>query len=87
MFCQTVVTHLVVGAMCILMGTLSYLAYGTLVQDIVLYNLPQHSNLATAVAALYMLNIVGSITMTIQPIYGLFEKKEKAKPDEIPDLR
>ena len=74
MFRQTVITHLIVGAMCIAMGVLSYLAYGNMVQDIVLYNLPQESELATLVALLYMLNIVGSITMTIQPIYGLFEK-------------
>ena len=74
MFCQTVVTHLVVGAMCLIMGTLSYLAYGNLIQDVVLYNLPQNSNVATFVALLYMLNIVGSISMTIQPIYALFEK-------------
>ena len=62
-----------------MVGCLSYLAYGNLVQDIVIYNLPQQNNLATVVALLYMLNIVGSITMTIQPIYGLFEKQEKAK--------
>jgi hypothetical protein len=82
MFKQTLITHIVVGAMCVSMGTLSYLAYGDLVQDIVLYNLPQHSNLATIVAILYMLNIVGSISMTIQPIYALFEKKEKAKEED-----
>ena len=40
MFCQTVITHLAVGTMCIIMGTLSYLAYGNLIQDVVLYNLP-----------------------------------------------
>ena len=40
MFCQTVITHLVVFSLCALMGTLSYLAYGNLIQDIVLYNLP-----------------------------------------------
>ena len=51
--------------MALAMGVLSYLTYGNLVQDIVLYNLPQHSNVATVVALLYMLNIVGSITMTI----------------------
>ena len=64
-----------------MVGCLSYLAYGNLVQDIVIYNLPQQNNLATVVALLYMLNIVGSITMTIQPIYGLFEKQEKAKQE------
>ena len=65
------------------MGTLSYLAYGSLIQDIVLYNLPQHSNLGSCVAILYMLNIIGSITMTIQPIYGLFEKKVKDKEEDL----
>lgn len=69
MFKQTVITHLIVLTLCIIIGTLSYLTYGNLVQDIVLYNLPQDSNLATFVALLYMLNIVGSISMTIQPIY------------------
>ena len=59
------VTHLIVGSMCLIMGTLSYLAYGNLIQDVVLYNLPQNSNVATFVAVLYMLNIVGSISMTI----------------------
>ena len=68
--------------MCAAMGILSYLAYGNLVQDIVLYNLPQDSNLASVVALLYMLNIVGSITMTIQPIYGLFEKGQKDKRED-----
>ena len=81
MFKQTVITHLLVGTLCIVVGSLSYLAYGSLVQDIVLYNLPQQNSMATAVALLYMLNIVGSITMTIQPIYGLFEKQEKVKLD------
>ena len=75
------ITHLLVGGLCVVVGSLSYLAYGSLVQDIVIYNLPQQNNLATAVALLYMLNIVGSITMTIQPIYGLFEKQEKAKQE------
>ena len=40
MFRQTVITHIVVFVMCLLMGLLSYVAYGNLVQDIVLYNLP-----------------------------------------------
>ena len=38
------------------------------------------------VAILYMFNIVGSITMTIQPIYGLFEKREKDKEEDAADL-
>ena len=74
MFLQTVVTHAFVGMLCITMGCLSYGAYGTLTQDIVFYNLPKGSTIATMVSILYMLNIVGSISMTIQPIYGLIEK-------------
>jgi len=77
MFCQTLITHIVVLGLCALMGVLSYLAYGNLIQDIVLYNLPKNSNFSTFVGILYMLNIVGSITMTIQPVYGLFEKKKQ----------
>ena len=37
--------------------------------------------MGTLVAILYMLNIIGSITMTIQPIYGLFEKRSKEKDE------
>ena len=33
-----------------------------------------------------MLNIVGSIMMTIQPIYQLFEKAEKAKNEAYDNL-
>jgi amino acid permease len=40
MFRQTVITHLTVGGLCLLLGGLSYFAYGNLTQDIVLYNLP-----------------------------------------------
>ena len=71
---QAIVTHMVVLVMCLLMGILSYLAYGNETADVILYNLPQGSQLATLVALLYMLNIVGSIAMTVQPIYALFEK-------------
>ena len=61
------------------MGVISYLAYGSLTKDIILYNLPRDSSIATSVELLFMLNIVGSITMTIQPIYALFEKNTKDK--------
>jgi len=47
--------------------------------------MPQHSNLSRLVAVMYMLNIVGSFTICIQPIYSIFEKKvekkEKAEDD------
>ena len=66
---QTALTHIIVLALCLAMGSLSYLSYGSLTQDIVLFNLPQGSNVATFVALLYMLNVTGSIMMQIQPIY------------------
>jgi len=68
--------------LCIIMGCLSYGAYGHLTQDIVFYNLPKGSTIATAVSLLYMLNIVGSISMTIQPIYGLIEKGQVSHGDD-----
>lgn len=40
MFIQTLITHVFVGLLCIFIGLLSYGAYGSLTQDIVLYNLP-----------------------------------------------
>lgn len=79
MFLQTAVTHLLVGMLCIVIGCLSYGAYGSLTQDIVFYNLPRDSSVATMVSLLYMFNIVGSISITIQPIYGLFEKVKAEK--------
>jgi len=81
MFTNTVWTHLTVGFIVIGMCTCSYLAYGGMVQDIVLYNLPQHSNMAKVVELMYMLNIVGSFTICIQPIYALLEKKTKETPN------
>ena len=56
---------MIVLIMCLLMGILSYLAYGSDTKDVILYNLPPGSQLATLVALLYMLNIVGSIAMTV----------------------
>ena len=79
---QAIVTHLVVLVMCLLMGILSYLAYGNDTADVILYNLPQGSHFATLVALLYMLNIVGSIAMTVQPIYALFEKDNGVRSPE-----
>lgn len=73
--------------MVISLCAVSYLAYGSMIQDIVLYNMPQHSNLARLVVIMYMLNIVGSFTICIQPIYAIFEKKEpvKKEKDDIDD--
>ena len=39
MFKQTVVTHVVVGVLCLAMGCLSYLAYGSLIQDLSLIHI------------------------------------------------
>ena len=49
--------------------------------------MPQHSNLARIVEVMYMLNIVGSFTICIQPIYSIFERKEvkKEKAEEDPE--
>ena len=87
MFLNTIWTHITVGLMVISLCAVSYLAYGSMIQDIVLYNMPQHSNLARLVVIMYMLNIVGSFTICIQPIYAIFEKKEpvKKEKDDIDD--
>lgn len=42
MFLNTIWTHITVGLMVISLCAVSYLAYGNMIQDIVLYNLPQH---------------------------------------------
>ena len=41
MFKQAIVTHMIVLILCLLMGILSYLAYGSETEDVILYNLPQ----------------------------------------------
>ena len=40
MFNNTIYTHIIVGIVCIALGSFSYLAYGNMVQDVVLYNMP-----------------------------------------------
>lgn len=65
MFATTVWTHIVVGFVVISLCSVSYLAYGNMIQDIVLYNMPQHSNMARLIELMYMLNIVGSFTICI----------------------
>ena len=40
MFKVTIWTHIAVGIVCISLCSLSYLAYGTMIQDVVIYNLP-----------------------------------------------
>jgi hypothetical protein len=35
---------------------------------------------------MYMLNIVGSFTICIQPIYGLFEKKKEPEKENAEDV-
>ena len=76
MFATTVWTHIAVGSIVISLCVVSYLAYGNMIQDIVLYNMPQHSNMARLIELMYMLNIVGSFTICIQPVYALLEKTE-----------
>jgi len=56
-----------------------------MIQDVVIYNLPQHSNLSRTVEFMYMLNIVGSFTICIQPIYGLFEKRAEPEKEKAED--
>ena len=47
--------------------------------------MPNHSNLSRLVVIMYMLNIVGSFTICIQPIYSIFEKKEPVKKEKEDD--
>ena len=44
--------------------------------------MPNHSNLSRLVVVMYMLNIVGSFTICIQPIYAIFEKQEPVKKEK-----
>ena len=44
--------------------------------------MPNHSNLSRLVVIMYMLNIVGSFTICIQPIYSIFEKREPVKKEK-----
>jgi len=85
MFEATVWTHIVVGFIVISLCCVSYLAYGNMIQDIVLYNMPQHSNMARIIELMYMLNIVGSFTICIQPIYAMIEKRNDKQQRNDPE--
>jgi len=69
----TIITHIVVTSLALALGIMSYWAYGNMTREIVLYNLPGDSIFAMMTSIFYMLNMVGSFAITIQPIYHIVD--------------
>jgi proton-coupled amino acid transporter len=64
----TLASFVIIMILCIGCGTLSYLTFGQKIEDIVLLNLPE-SNLADITKMLYLLTIMGSYVILIQPVF------------------
>lgn len=60
----TLVSFIIIMALCIGCGTLSYLTFGQQIQDIVLLNLPE-SSIANATKIMYLFTIMGSYVILI----------------------
>jgi len=54
-------------------GYLGYLAFGNGVKSVILYSLPNNDPLAITAKICYVLTIVGSFVILIQPIYYILE--------------
>ena len=52
-------THMVVAGLVTVIMSLGYAAFGSLTQDLILFNLPSTAG-ATVIQILYMTNIIGS---------------------------
>ena len=55
-------------------GYLGYLAFGSTTKSLILYNLPNGDSLAITAKICYILTIMGSFTLVIQPIYYILER-------------
>jgi len=64
-FPAMITTHVVIVSMCMLVGLLSYAAFGDATEDVILFNLPKGSDLTVTIQVMYMLNIMGSFSLVI----------------------
>lgn len=57
-------------------GFAAYGAFGSATETVVIFNLPYGSSVSILVQVMYMLNIMGSFSLLVQPIFQLFEKND-----------
>eukprot|EP00347_Sterkiella_histriomuscorum_P009027 403342809 len=62
----------------IVVGSLSYLAFGSSVQSIILYNLP-NSLVGISIKLLYMMTIMGIYVLVIMPVFQVIEHYDSYK--------
>jgi amino acid permease len=57
-------------------GYLGYLAFGATTRSLILYNLPNDDPLSITAKICYILTIMGSFVLVIQPIFYIIERCE-----------
>ena len=57
-------------------GYLGYLAFGATTKSLILYNLPNDDPLSIMAKVCYILTIMGSFVLVIQPIFYILERGE-----------
>ena len=57
----------------ITIGYVGYLAFGNSVKSVILYNLPNEDPLSIIAKVCYVLTIMGSFVIVMQPIYYVIE--------------
>ena len=57
----------------VIVGLLGYLAFGENCKSVILYNLPHNDTLAVMAKVFYVITIMGSYVIVIQPIFYVIE--------------
>jgi len=57
-------------------GMLGYLAFGNSCESTILFNMPNHMSIGIAAKICYLITIMGSYVILIQPIYHVIENSE-----------
>lgn len=57
-------------------GYMGYLAFGNQVESVIIYNLPPNDTMSIVAKSFYVLTIMGSYVIVIQPIFYIIEESE-----------
>lgn len=60
----------------IFVGMLGYFAYGNACKSVILYNLPNDDILANVAKVFYIITIMGSYVLVVQPIFYVVESSD-----------
>lgn len=72
---QLLVGFIVVILACTCFGLFGYLTFGQSIKSVVLFNLPNEDPLSIATKLCYLITIMGSYVIIIQPVFSLIESK------------